>query len=155
MAGAFGLVSSAHVLATLCSVGLHADLLGVISSWLQNRAAFGVVGGSKSQPMRLANMVFQGTVLGSALWNAFFGDSVAAVDASGFEVIISADDFNAFREYPMGTSAAVIDDDLADCQRQVHRWGSGNQVVFDAAKEHTAMFFPPRAAWQQYRLAWR
>ena len=87
--------------------------------------------------MRLRDMVFQGTVWGPQLWNAFFGDCVVAIRGCSFDVVIYADDCNAFKAYPRSTSDALIMDDLRECQQQLHKWGRANRVTFDAGKEET------------------
>ena len=95
--GAFDHVPSERLLAKLESKGLSRSLLEVIKSWLGIRDAFVVVGGEKSHAIKLANMVFQGTVWGPEFWNVYFEDSRRAVQASGFSEGIYADDLNAFK----------------------------------------------------------
>ena len=81
--------------------------------------------------MLLEDIVFQGTVFGPPLWNAFSSDSCMAVRATGFEEIVYADDLNAIR----AVDTSVTDDQarcmLAECQTSLHRWGAANRVVFD------------------------
>jgi hypothetical protein len=115
-------------------------LKSVLGSWLRDRPAFVLIAGAKSRQLNLSNLVFQGTVLGPPLWNAFFGDAVAAVTFSGFEVVVFADDLNAFREYRLGTRELVMLTDMRSCQAELHKWGRANQVVFDASKEHMVVF---------------
>ena len=103
VSGAFDKVDSELLLRKLSSLGLCASLLVVIRSWLRDRVGFVIVGGEKSRPMRLRNMVFQGTVWGPQLWNAFFGDCVLAIRGCSFDVVIYADDCNAFKRYPRTT----------------------------------------------------
>ena len=134
--GAFDRVSSQQLLDKLSSCGIHTDVLGVLASWLRSRPAFVLVGGAKSEQLLLANMVFQGTVWGPPLWNAFFGDSVVAIRSAGFDVIIYADDLNAFREYDLGIANDILFANMRACQAELHTWGRANQVVFDAGKEH-------------------
>ena len=80
-------------------------------------------------------MVFQGTVLGPALWNVYIDDLALVIEFLGFRVVLFADDVNAYKEFP----PSVPDDDvyleLRNCQTQVHAWGAANQVVFDGGKE--------------------
>ena len=99
VAGAFDRVDSEILLTKLNSFGLNVNLLSVIRSWPRNRTGFVIVNGKQSVPMGLFNMVFQGTVWGPSLWNAFFGDCVCAISRCGFEAVIYADDCNAFRRF--------------------------------------------------------
>ena len=85
--------------------------------------------------MTLRNMVFQGTVWGPSLWNAFFGDCVFSIHGCGFEIVICADDCNSFKSYPRGRSNDFILSDIREVQRSLHTWGQANSVTFDAGKE--------------------
>ena len=97
-------------------------------------------------------MVFQGTVWGPCLWNAFFGDSVWAVRFEGFGVIVFADDLNAFKEYPLNTLVETIEAAMRRCQLELHKWGAANQVVFDAGKEHMAILSHIQPLGENFRL---
>lgn len=103
VAGAFDKVDADLLVRKLCSFGVSASLVAVIRSWLRDRVGFVIVSGEKSRPMRLRDMVFQGTVWGPQLWNAFFGDCVVAIRGCSFDVVIYADDCNAFKAYPRST----------------------------------------------------
>ena len=46
-----------------------------------------------------------------------------------------ADDSNAYRIFPSATPNDVIKTSLNACQCELHRWGTANQVAFDAGKE--------------------
>ena len=133
--GAFDRVDAKVLMRKLQSFGINAKLLAVIESWLRDRSGFVIVGGRKSQRMTLRNMVFQGTVWGSTLWNAFFGDCVCAIHDCDFEVVIYADDCNAFRGFPLCMSNGAILDELHEVQCRLHTWGRANRVIFDAGKE--------------------
>jgi len=74
VSGAFDRVSAERLLDKLASLGLHRDLFGVVRSWLRDRRAFVVVAGERSKGSLLSDMVYQGTVWGPSLWNAFVGD---------------------------------------------------------------------------------
>ena len=106
-------------------------------SWLKNRTGFVIVNGKQSDPMGLFNMVFQGTVWGPSLWNAFFGDCVCAISRCGFEAVIYADDCNAFRLFPRHVSNDSVQDSLLECQASLHAWGRANRITCDAGKEET------------------
>ena len=137
VAGAFDRVDSELLLRKLASFGLNVRLLRIIRSWLRERKGYVIVSGEKSRPMSLRDMVFQGTVWGPSLWNAFFGDCVCAIRGCLFDVVIYADDCNAFKRYPRAMSNALIENDMRVCQRQLHTWGRANRVTFDAGKEET------------------
>ena len=152
VAGAFDRVSAAILLRKLRSFGLNENVIGVIQSWLRDRQAFVVVGRAKSRQINLSNMVFQGTVWGPCLWNAFFGDSVWAVRFEGFDVIVFADDLNAFKEYPLNTLVETIVAAMRRCQLELHKWGAANQAVFDAGKEHMAILSHIQPMGEKFRL---
>ncbi len=137
VAGAFDRVDAERLMKKLESFNLNAKLLRVIRSWLRNRSGFVIVNGQKSNPVQLRDMVFQGTVWGPSLWNAFFGDCVCAISVCGFEAVIYADDCNAFRVFPRHTPNSSIHESLAECQESLHQWGRANRVTFDAGKEET------------------
>ena len=101
VSGAFDKVSSSLLIAKLESFGIHDKMLKVIGSWLRERPAYVVVGGKFSKEITLRNMVFQGTVWGPYLWNAFFGDSVCALQFTEFSVVIYANDLNIFKCFPL------------------------------------------------------
>ena len=82
VAGAFDRVDSSILLDKLEAKGLNGKLRRLIISWLQTRRATIIIGGSCSVEFALQNMVFQGTVLGPCLWNAFFEDARTAINTS-------------------------------------------------------------------------
>ncbi len=135
--GAFDKVSADLLMNKLSAFSLNVQLLRVIRSWLRDRRGYIVVNGQKSDPIVLRNMVFQGTVWGSCLWNAFFSDCFVVLSCDGFEAIIYADDCNAYKRYPRQRSNASILEDLEEVQRNLHGWGRANSVTFDAGKEET------------------
>ena len=135
VAGAFDRVSAERLMQKLSSLNLNRQLLSVIRSWLRGRQGFVIVSGQQSSPMNLFNMVYQGTVFGPFLWNTFFGDCVGAIRGCGFEVVIYADDCNAFKAYDRTRTTEIILSDLRVCQSALHRWGQANAVIFDAGKE--------------------
>ncbi len=139
VSGAFDRVSVDVLLRKLQSMGLQRDMLGVIRSWLRDRPAFVVVAGKSSTEMKLSNTVFQGTVWGPSLWNTFFGDSACVLEWEGYVVVVFADDYNAFKNYPSHVSNALILSNLRDAQEKLHQWGRANCVTFDAGKEHFAV----------------
>ena len=56
----------------------------------------------------LSKMVFQGTVWGPTLWNAFVGDASCVFLSAGFYIIIYGDDFNAFKAYDRNVSNSTV-----------------------------------------------
>ena len=135
VAGAFDRVSSARLIAKLRALGLHEQIIKLVASWLRRRQAHVIIGGCKSKQYLLENMVCQGTVFGTILWNLFFGDSQGVIAAALFVAIVYADDLNAFRVYGKHVGDHVILADLASVQSSLHTWGIANQIAFDANKE--------------------
>ena len=133
--GAFDKVSAERLMQKLSSLNLNRQMLSVIRSWLGDRQGYVIVNGSRSEPMTLKNMVFQGTVWGPSLWNSYFGDCICAICGCGFQVVIYADDCNAFKAYARTASNDRILEDMRVCQGALHRWGHANAVTFDAGKE--------------------
>ena len=95
----------------------------MMQSWLRKRAAHVVVSGHKSDAMTLVDMVFQGTVWGPPLWNAFYADSRRPIRNSGFVEIIFADDLNAWKKFSAGSAHDTMMTAMAGCQRELHKWG--------------------------------
>ena len=94
-----------------------------------------VVGGQRSEALTLVDMLFQGTVWGPNLWNAFFNDACVAIQELLFSEIVYADDLNAFREFASTVDNSEIQANMDKCQVELHAWGKANQVQFDAGKE--------------------
>ena len=97
VSGAFDRVDSKRLMAKLRAKGVNTKLLRLIESWLRERRAKVIVGGEFSKEFALLNMVFQGTVLGPSLWNAFFEDARTPINAERFIEIVFADDLNAYK----------------------------------------------------------
>ena len=94
-----------------------------------------MVEGAKSAARELSNSVFQGTVWGPPLWNCFYADASRAVSTQGFSDIVFADDLNCAKI--LGAEATNVEaiEAAKSCQRELHKWGEANQVLFDAGKE--------------------
>jgi hypothetical protein len=135
VSGAFDKVPKERLLAKLEAKGIHPKLIKLISSWLEPRQATVVVGGAKSKPFRIQDMVFQGTVLGPQLWNLFFEDAAAAVNEFLYEEVIFADDLNAYKVVPSTIAHDKAMESTTKVQEELHKWGLANQVTFDATKE--------------------
>ena len=135
VAGAFDRVDAERLQAKLQRLGLPRELLGVLASWLGPRRAQVVVDGEHSEVLLLANMVFQGTVLGPSLWNVYYADAKAAVNAKGFQELVYADDLNCWKAFDRVTPNKEVLAAAGECQRELHKWGASNRVVFDPGKE--------------------
>ena len=75
VSGAFDRVWRDRMRQKLEAKGLHPKVIRLIMSWLRDRIATILVSGEKSDPITLANIVFQGTVWGPCLWDLFFEDA--------------------------------------------------------------------------------
>jgi hypothetical protein len=135
VSGAFDKVPKERLMSKLAAKGIDSKLLKLIDSWLAPRNATVVVGGSKSRPYRIQNMVYQGTVLGPQLWNLFFADAADAIQEFLFEEVVYADDLNAFKILPSSTTNDTALQAIDNVQQELHQWGAANQVSFDASKE--------------------
>ena len=78
VSSAFDRVSTTRFLAKLQSYGVPENVLRFIRSWLDARTAYVELGSIRSLDFVLRDQVFQGSVLGPLLWNAFFADSIDA-----------------------------------------------------------------------------
>ena len=135
VSGAFDKVSLDRLVHKLKNTGLHPKIVAVLASWLRQRQATVVVGGTMSKVMALRDMVYQGTVTGPDLWNLFFEDSRSAINECFYNECVYADDLNAYRIFPGSMDNAAIEENLEVCQHELHQWGAANQVAFDASKE--------------------
>ena len=95
-----------------------------MKTWIRERQAFVVVGGARSAGTALSNIVYQGTVLGPSLWNAFVGDTSIVFESVGLCIVIYANDLNAFKAYHRSLSNTAILADLRSRQPELHRWGA-------------------------------
>ena len=135
VSGAFDHVSTDKLIRKLAACGVNSRMLQVVRSWLRDHKARVVVAGAESEEFRLSNIVFQGTVWGPPFWNAFFNDSASVLRQLGFCVVVYADDYNAFQVYQRRATSLLILCELREFQRELQKWGRGNQVKFDAANE--------------------
>ena len=83
VAGACDRVDKNRLRAKLSAIGLHPKVVHLLARWLEDITASVVVGGDASAVEPLTNYVFQGTVLGPALWNLFYEDARHAVNCQG------------------------------------------------------------------------
>ena len=135
VAGAFDRVSMERLIAKLYAKGVNEKLIRLFESWLQARRARVAIGGEFSSETPLKDMVFQGTVLGPLLWLIFFQDASRAIIEAFFQDIVFADDLNAYRIYEETTPNTTLWRHAEQCQTNLHKWGTANQVSFDANKE--------------------
>ena len=126
VSGAFGRVDKQRLLLKLTALGVSADLLRVLGSWLDRRSAHVIVDGKESRAIPMEDMVYQGTVFGPFLWNAFFADAGLAVAAADFLQLMFADDLNAIRILEPGVADAEAFTFIRECQSRLHRWGLAN-----------------------------
>ena len=75
VSGTFVRVSAARLLHKLSALDLHCDLFDTVQRWLRDRQAFVVVAGDRSAGSVRSNVVYQDTVRGPTLWNAFLSDA--------------------------------------------------------------------------------
>ena len=135
VSGAFDRVCEQRLNEKLARSGIHPQVLRLLRSWLEPRTYAVVLDGQKSTPQPLRNSVYQGTVLGSPLWNVHYADARTAVRSEGFKEVIFADDLNCSREFPAHTAERYIREKLTECQTTLHTWGAANRVLFDPGKE--------------------
>ena len=102
--------------------------------------------------MVLANMVFQGTVLGPSLWNAFFADVALEIPIGSQEVNLFADDLSAMTVADQNTSENIVWEELREIQQRTHEWGRKNQVEFDPSKEFLVIVHPSRGIGDDFKL---
>ena len=135
VAGAFDRVSSLRLCSKLQQLGLHHKLLPVLESWLNDRSFVVIVDGVESPSFPLKNSVYQGTVLGPILWNCHYADASKAVTSLGFTDSVYADDLICFKAFDRFEMQDDILHELSECQCQLHKWGTANQVTFEPSKE--------------------
>ena len=152
ISGAFDRVEKPRLLAKLKASGLNDTLLQLLSSYLEARKAVVLVNGQTSEELELADMVFQGTVLGPTLWNMFFKDVTAAAESTGGTESKFADDLSVWKTFPATTPNSEVLADLRSCQEQVHRWGALNRVSFDRTKEELLVLHPLEGEGEDFRL---
>ena len=128
------------------------SLLGFFIDYLAPRRATVGVDGALSYKFVLQDMLFQGTVLGSTLWNIFFSDVHDAAEQNGCRERRFADDLSTSKSFPKDADNDDILGDLRACQASVHQWGVVNRVSFDPAKEEFAILSPTDGHGATFRL---
>ena len=79
-------------------------------------------------------MVYQGTGLGSQLWNLIFEDASNAIQKYMFEDSVYAYGLNAHKELPGTKANEQLLKCIGDVQKDLYAWGDANQVGFEPAK---------------------
>ena len=136
VSGAFDKVCKTRLSWKLNCLKVPRCIAQFLETWLSDRKAVVVADGSFSTPFDLTDSVFQGTVLRPPMWNQHFSDARASVNALGYFDTTYADDMNIFKKFDRSISHDDIFTDLHRCQEALHKWGAGNRVAFDPAKEH-------------------
>ena len=80
------------------------------------------VEGAKSIVMELCNMVFQGTVVGSMLWNSFFGDVALEVPQGRQIMNFFTDDLTVEAYHFYRSASLAVMDELSEIQSRAHDW---------------------------------
>ena len=88
--------------------------LDFINAYLLHREGRIRVEGALSEAMHQTDMVFQGTVLGPALWNAFFADVVQDVPQGSQRMNSFADDLTIMSSAPQRQSILLLQQELAE-----------------------------------------
>ena len=123
VSGAFDRVFKDYLLAKLHAAGVGAQYLNFLDSYLQPRRASVVVEGTVSDAFEIANTVFQGTVLGPALWNVFFNDVTQPASSLGGTPSLFADDLTVFQKFVKTDTNEDIHRQMHLCRTRIHKWG--------------------------------
>ena len=121
ISGAFDRVSKEYLFAKLQEYVVDAILVNLLDSYLGPRTAQVVVQGERSFDMEIANSVFQGTVLGPPLWNAFFGDVAFPAQSTGGQEELFADDLIVFQKFDRHLSVDQIKTEIDKCPKNVYK----------------------------------
>jgi len=152
ISGAFDKVSRCLLIGKLSQLGLPSSYLDFLNNFLLYREGRVCVEGALSEAMYLTNMVFQGTVLGPCLWNAFFSDVAHHVPIGDQKINLFADDLSVMASVPLDVSNCILHQELREVQARTHAWGARNQVEFDAGKEYFKIMHPVSGEGDDFRL---
>ena len=142
ISGAFDKVSRSLLLGKLEKLGVAPAFLDFLNSYLESRRGYVTVEGTLSECMLMVDMVYQGTVLGPTLWNAFFSDISTCVAEDGQQAQMFADDLKIDSSCPVAVSNDTLRASLQDAQHRAHVWGVQNRVCFDPNKEAIKIIHP-------------
>ena len=123
IAAAFDRVFAQYLLAKCRRAGANDCFLAFLSEFLAPRRASVIVDGVSSDPFTIEDMVFQGTVFGPPLWNAFFADVSGPAASNGAKQSKFADDLNAYKSYPADAPLEEVLSDLKRGQQAVNQRG--------------------------------
>ena len=90
--GLYDRINAKLLMKKLARTGLSPSWLAFIESYHAPREAVVVVEGARSEPFIIADMVFQGNVLGPMLWNVCFADISTFIASIGYDEERFADD---------------------------------------------------------------
>ena len=152
ISGAFDKVSRPLLLAKLAQLGVAEAFLDFLNSYLLSRQGYVAVEGVLSECMMLTDMVYQGTVLGPTLWNAFFSDIATYVPEDGQHCQIFADDLKVDASCPEAMSSDVLRANLNEAQHRAHEWGEKNRITFDPTKESIRIIHPNQGDAEEFVL---
>ena len=136
----------------LSQLGLPSSFLDFLNNYLLPRDGVVRVEGALSDVIILCDMVFQGTVLGPALWNAFFADVAVEVPSGKQEMNLFADDLTVMTCVAQSVSDHILEDELKHVQSRTHAWGRRNQVEFDPGKEFIKIIHPTLSRGDDFKL---
>ena len=142
ISGAFDRVFKDYLLAKLYSAGVSDLFLDFLNSYLSPRVGKVAVEGALSDAFTLSDMCFQGTVLGPALWNVFFGDVALPASLEGGQPSMFADDISISQDFPTSMLNAQVRQKMVVSRNHVHSWGHRNRVTFDSGKEAVVILHP-------------
>ena len=149
---AFDRVFKDFLMAKLCSGGFAGVCLDWLSSYLEPRIGRVTVDNVMSDVFELVDTVFQGTVLGPALWNSFFHDVSGPASYNGDQETLFADDLSVSKSFDLTVDNAQIFGDMNKTRAEVHAWGRRNRVSFDANKEHINIIHPIHGEGSDFKL---
>ena len=100
ISGAFDRVETARLVEKCRAAGVGVQFCDFLDGYLAPRSAFVIVECHRSDSLEILNQVFQGTVLGPALWNVYFRDVDSACIKGGFTEAKFADDLSVYKAFP-------------------------------------------------------
>jgi hypothetical protein len=120
--------------------GLESMVVALIKSFPQPRRGYAAAAGSASKLFVLSDSVFQGTVLGPPLWNAFAADVEIPTCNAGACPVDNADNLTAWMCFSASTPNATVLHELRSVRNAIRQLGEDTRVCFDASKEEVTIF---------------
>ena len=152
ISGAFDKVSRILIIGKLSQIGLPGFFLDFLNDYLLTREGYVRVEGALYEAMFLANMVFQGTVLGPNMWNAFFADVAQHVPCGNQRINLFGDDLTVMCHKAHHVADDIIIDELHEIQTRTHEWGVRHQVKFDPSTEYFKILQPSRGVGDDFKM---